>query len=165
MRCGSSNLPSSSSKKASPIGLAFLLELLGFDEGCSAAGRLQRRREAPGPQRGFESADDRFLYIAHTGKYPDCLSAPSRKDNANEYCPAARQKKPFPFRFRGLRKRRENCRSAGSFFLFKIGPDSLGTDFVFQYSHCARQTKQEPPCWGGCFFVIGRKAIVFCLTL
>ena len=29
MRCGSSNLPSSSSKKASPIGLAFLLELLG----------------------------------------------------------------------------------------------------------------------------------------
>ena len=39
-----------------------------------------------------------------------------------------RQKNSAPFRFRGLRKRRENCSSAASFFLFQIGPASLGSD-------------------------------------
>ena len=42
--------------------------------------------------------------------------------------PAPRQKNSAPFRFRGLRKSRENCTSAESFFLSQIGPASLGSD-------------------------------------
>ena len=42
--------------------------------------------------------------------------------------PAPRQKNSAPFRFRGLRKSRENCISAESFFLSQIGPASLGSD-------------------------------------
>ena len=38
-----------------------------------------------------------------------------------------RQKKPALFRFRGLRKSRENSISAVSFFLFQTGPASLGS--------------------------------------
>ena len=36
--------------------------------------------------------------------------------------PLRRQKGPAPFRFRGYRKRRESCISAGSFFLSKSDP-------------------------------------------
>ena len=39
-----------------------------------------------------------------------------------------RQKNSTPFRFRGLRKSRENCISVESFFLLQIGPASLGSD-------------------------------------
>ena len=42
--------------------------------------------------------------------------------------PAPRQKNSAPFRFRGLRKSRENCTSAESFFLYQIEPASLGFD-------------------------------------
>ena len=42
--------------------------------------------------------------------------------------PAPRQKDSAPFRFHGLRKSRENCTSAESFFLFQIGPALLGSD-------------------------------------
>ena len=42
--------------------------------------------------------------------------------------PAPRQKNEAPFRFRSLRKSRENCISAASFFLSQIGPASLGSD-------------------------------------
>ena len=41
---------------------------------------------------------------------------------------APRQKNSAPFRFRGLRKSRENCTSAESFFLYQIEPASLGFD-------------------------------------
>ena len=44
-------------------------------------------------------------------------------------CPGApRQKNAAPLRFRGFRKRRENCASAASFFLPQIEPASLGFD-------------------------------------
>ena len=39
-----------------------------------------------------------------------------------------RQKKSTPFRFRGLRKSRENFISVDSFFLLQIGPAKLGSD-------------------------------------
>ena len=42
--------------------------------------------------------------------------------------PAPRQKNSAPFRFRGLRKSRENCTSAESFFRSQIEPASLGFD-------------------------------------
>ena len=42
--------------------------------------------------------------------------------------PAPRQKNAATFRFRGLRKSRENCTSAASFFLYRIEPASLGFD-------------------------------------
>ena len=42
--------------------------------------------------------------------------------------PAPRQKNSAPFRFRGLRKSRENCTSAESFFLSQIEPALLGFD-------------------------------------
>ena len=42
--------------------------------------------------------------------------------------PAPRQKNSASFRFRGLRKSRENCTSPESFFLFQIEPASPGFD-------------------------------------
>ena len=40
----------------------------------------------------------------------------------NQYIPLRRQKKLAAFRFRGLRRSRENCISAPSFFLSKTDP-------------------------------------------
>ena len=53
--------------------------------------------------------------VLENGSDLDCPGAPRQKDSA-------------PFRFRGLRKSRENCTSAKSFFLFQIEPASLGFD-------------------------------------
>ena len=57
-----------------------------------------------------------------------CLHAP-----VETVTPPRRQKKPAPFRFRGLRKSRENYTSAVSFFLSESNPlcglDSAENDY------------------------------------
>ena len=57
------------------------------------------------------------------------VAAPSRRKCRVQIPQGSpRQKKPAPFRFRGLRKSRESSISAVSFFLFQIGPALLGSD-------------------------------------
>ena len=73
-----------------------------------------------------ESADMVYIICTHLCTH---LRLEVRNAELYDYWFAnARQKNSTPFRFRGLRKRRENCISVESFFLLQIGPASLGSD-------------------------------------
>ena len=72
--------------------------------------------------------------------------------------PPPRQKNAAPFRFRGLRKSRENCISAASFFLSNSDPLTLGSESVGNGCSCkVSHTRSNGPCpsigWGLCFYL------------
>ncbi len=78
------------------------------------------------PMRGFESCTNStsVLFIDQCKHWSiRYFSFSQEKENACESSRGCqRQKKPTALRFRGLRKRRENCVSAVSFFLSKSDP-------------------------------------------
>ena len=103
---------------------------------------VQVRPLLPAPEKGKSEQDFPF-----SGAAPSARMDPLRSNAKEDSRPlsrsshadlkvgsdldssgAPRRKNSAPFRFRGLRKSRENCTSAESFFLSQIGPASLGSD-------------------------------------
>ena len=91
----------------------------GHPKGCPFSGAAPSARRDPLRSNYWEGITNPLPSPPHAnlkfGSDSDCPGAPRQKNSA-------------PFRFRGLRKSRENCTSAEPFFLYQIEPASLGFD-------------------------------------
>ena len=96
--------------------------MTGFEPAASWSQTTRATSCATPGDRQKKLAAFRFRLAAKTAHPLLPSSSPNRIRCAGLRFGKRRQKNSVPFRFRGLRKRRENCISTESFFLFRSNP-------------------------------------------